>query len=165
MNLGEFGEILGILFFYLYPRKEVKSFITTHYCRYATWLFPCVLFSLVQCGNTRARVKKKRKRRVRCHNGFEFMALVLDVRQKRKGGKQRKDTFLVWTRPSLSASVSPSAVSAATPRILWCSCCFGHPSYRSAMSAINRRPRNGKRTDMNAMRQYTIRKNQDYICT
>lgn len=42
------------------------------------------------------------------------------------------DTFLVWTRPSLSASVSPSAVSAARPRILWCSHCPGCPSYHSA---------------------------------
>lgn len=48
---------------------------------------------------------------------------------------KKADTSLVWTRPSLSASVSPSAVSAAEPRILWCSRCPGYPSYRS--TAIN----------------------------
>lgn len=154
MNLGELGEILGILFFYLYPGKEVERFITTHYCCYATWLFPCVLFSLVQCSNTHTRVEKKRKWLVRCQNVFEFIVVVLDVWQKRKHrGKLGKDTFLVWTRPSLSASVSPSAVSAVKPQILWCSCCFGHPSYHSAMSAINHCPRNGKHTNIDLIRE------------
>lgn len=90
------------------------------------------------------RSREKRKWLVRRQNGFEFIVVVLDVWQKRKcREKLGKDTFLVWTRPSLSASVSPSAVSAAKPRILWCSCCFAHPSYHSAMSAINHCPRNG----------------------
>lgn len=155
MNLGELGEIFGILFFYLYPGKEVESFITTHYRHYATCLFPYVVFSLVKCSSTRAKVKKTRKWLVRCQNGFEFIVVVLDVRQKiRKAWRKLwKDTFLVWTQPSLSASVSPSAVSAAKPRILWCSCCFGHPSCHSAMSAINNCPQNDKCADVDLIRE------------
>lgn len=148
MNLGELGEILGILFFYLYPGKEAESFITTHYRRYATWLFPYVLFDLVQCSNTRARIN-------RGNGGLGVKMVVNLLCLSSMGDKTEnargKDTFLVRTRPSLSASVSPSAVSAAKPRILWCSCCFGHPSYHSAMSAINNCPRNG--TDIDLIRK------------
>lgn len=63
MNLGELGEILGILFFYLYPEKEVESFITTHYWRVQPDSFH-VCFSVL-CNtaihNTHVAVEKKRK--------------------------------------------------------------------------------------------------------
>lgn len=127
---------------------------------YYSWLPLCNL-TLSMCAfqscamqQHTCKSREKRKWLVRCQSGFEllWMSWMCD-RKESAGGKLGKDTFLGWTRPSLSASVSPSAVSAAKPRIRWCSCCFAHPSYHSAMSVINHFPGNGKFTDIDLIRE------------
>lgn len=41
MDLGELGEILGVLLFYLYPEREVESFVTMQHLQKKLRPSPC----------------------------------------------------------------------------------------------------------------------------
>lgn len=59
-NLRELGEILGILFFYLYPEKEVESFITLLLPPFCNLILSmCTLWSCVMQRCTRQEYRKE----------------------------------------------------------------------------------------------------------
>ena len=125
--LGELGEVLGVLLFYLYPEREAESFITTKPLRNltASMCVSCV----VQHSDEHEWAQKGE---TVCFNDNCTVFMATWGWSVKKGkGEMTANTFLVWTLPSLSAFVSPSAVSAAKPQILWRSRCPGDPSYRS----------------------------------
>lgn len=107
---------------------------------YANWLFPCAFSVLCNTVMYMNEHKKKRKRVVwmtNCLHSFPGTPRMKCNREENTADcwrkkKKKPDTFLVWTQPSLSASVFLLAVCAAKPQILWDSQCPGCPSYRSA---------------------------------